>query len=89
VIRRAMMTTIQKSLRMPGELIKELQTIAQESGKDFSTIAKELLEEAIKMRRCPGIVFAEGVSGYRARIAGSGVEIWEVIARSRATKQSY
>lgn len=31
------------------------------------------------MRRCPGVVFAEGVTGRRARVAGTGVEVWEVV----------
>ncbi len=74
------MSTVQKSMRIPEELIKELKSITLESGKDFSTVTKELLQEAIRMRRCPGIVFTEGVSGRRARIAGTGIEVWEVIA---------
>ena len=74
------MSTVQKSMRIPTDLASELQVIARESGKDFSTTAKELLEEAVKMRRVPGIVFSEGVSGRRARIAGTGVEVWEIIA---------
>jgi uncharacterized protein (DUF433 family) len=78
------MSTVQKSMRIPEELIKELNSIAQESGKDFSTVTKELLQEAIKMRRCPGIVFTEGVSGRRARIAGTGIEVWEVIANYKS-----
>ncbi|MCP4267891.1 MAG: DUF433 domain-containing protein [Candidatus Brocadiaceae bacterium] len=73
------MSTIQKSLRLPGELVKELESITNDSGKDFSTVTKELLHEAIKMRRCPGIVFTEGVRGHRARIAGTGIEVWEII----------
>ncbi len=36
------------------------------------------------MRRCPGILFADGVKGRRARIAGSGLEVWEVIATFRS-----
>ena len=31
-------------------------------------------------RRFPGIVISEGVRGRRARIAGSGVEVWELAA---------
>jgi uncharacterized protein (DUF433 family) len=31
------------------------------------------------MRRCPGIIFSEGITGRRARIAGTDVEVWEVI----------
>jgi uncharacterized protein (DUF433 family) len=32
------------------------------------------------MRHCPGIIFAEGVTGRRARVAGTGLEVWEVIS---------
>ena len=74
------MTSVQKSMRIPKEMVEGIQDIVQQSGKDFSTVTKQLLEEALKMHRCPGIVFSEGVSGRRARIAGTGVEIWEIIA---------
>jgi uncharacterized protein (DUF433 family) len=50
---------------------------------DFSAVTKDLLSEAVKMRRCPGILFVDGVKGRRARIAGTGLEVWEVIATFR------
>ena len=78
------MTSVQKSMRIPKELVEGIQGIAQRSGKNFSTVTKELLEEALRMHRCPGIVFTEGVSGRRARIAGTGIEVWEVIANYRS-----
>ena len=74
------MPTIQKSFRIPEQIIKEINEIVKESKKDFTTIANKLLEEAIKAYHCPGIVFTEGVSGRRARIAGTGIEVWEIIA---------
>jgi uncharacterized protein (DUF433 family) len=81
------MASVQKSMRIPKELVEEIQDMAQKSGKDFSTITKNLLEEAIKMHRCHGIVFAEGVSARRARIAGTGIDIWEVIANYNTVDQ--
>ena len=82
------MTSIQKSMRIPREMIEGIQGIARERNKDFSTVTKELLEEAIKMHRCPGIVFSEGVRGRRARIAGTGIEVWEVIAAYKGMGES-
>jgi uncharacterized protein (DUF433 family) len=35
--------------------------------------------EAEKMRRVSGIVFADGATGRRARIAGTGLEVFEII----------
>ena len=75
------MGAVQKSLRLPEETVKEINRLAKERGEDFSATAKNLLEEAIKARRCPGIVFAPGVSGRRARVAGTGIEAWEIIVQ--------
>ena len=77
------MGAVQKSLRIPQGTFEEIERIARETGRDFSSIAKDLLAEAIKMRRCPGIVFVDGVSGRRARIAGTGLEVWEVMSTYR------
>jgi len=52
------MASVQKSMRIPKEVVEEIQGVVLQSGKDFSVITKELSEEAIKMYRCPGIVFA-------------------------------
>jgi uncharacterized protein (DUF433 family) len=81
------MAGVQKSLRLPQETLREIERMAQDSGKDFSAVTKDLLEEAIKMRRCPGIVFAEGTSGRTARVAGSGIEVWEIIATYQSLKK--
>jgi len=81
------MASIQKSMRIPKEMVEEIQGIANQSGKDFSTTTKELLEEAIKMHRCPGIVFSEGVRERRARVAGTGIEVWEVIANYKSVDE--
>jgi uncharacterized protein (DUF433 family) len=74
------MRAVQKSLRIPQDTVKEIERLAGESGRDFSSVAKDLLAEAVKMRRFPGIIFAEGVTGRRARIAGTGLEVREIIA---------
>jgi uncharacterized protein (DUF433 family) len=83
------MSTIQKSLRIPEETIKEIEYLARASKKDFTTVANELIEEAIRVHRCPGIVFTEGVSGKRARIAGTGIEVWEVVATYRSVGENF
>ncbi len=83
------MGAVQKSLRIPQETVQQIEQLASESGSDFSSIAKDLLTEAIKMRHCPGIIFAEGVTGRRARVAGTGLEVWELIATYRSVNQSF
>jgi uncharacterized protein (DUF433 family) len=73
------MATLQKSLRMPENLVKAITDAADASGRDFSAVANELLQEAVAMRRCPGITFMDGATGRRAVIAGTGVDVWEVV----------
>ena len=83
------MAGVQKSLRLPPETMKEIEQMAKETGQDFSNVTKDLLQEAIKMRRCPGKLFAEGPNGRRARVAGRGSEVWEVIAAYKSLKEDF
>ena len=83
------MSNIQKSIRLPEEAVKEIEALASSTGKDFSGIARDLLFEAVKMRRCPGIIFADGPTGRRARIAGTGIDVWEFIATFKSLNESY
>ena len=71
------MPTVQKSIRVQEKTLKEIEQIARDTGKEFSVVANELLDEAVRMQRCPGIIFTEGTTGRRARIAGTGIEVWE------------
>jgi uncharacterized protein (DUF433 family) len=78
------MATKAKGIRIPAELD---QAIAHESvarGKSWSAMTAELLEEAIRMRRAPGIAFVDGAAGRRAVVAGTGLDVWEIIATWKA-----
>ncbi|GAB4485290.1 MAG: hypothetical protein OHK006_11190 [Thermodesulfovibrionales bacterium] len=75
------MATVQRSFRIKEPILREIDSIRKE--KPANALANELLEEALKMRRCPGIIFSDGVTGRRARVAGTGVEVWEVINEYR------
>lgn len=83
------MPTLQKSLRLSEGIVREIDNIAKRDKKDFTAVTNELLEEAIKAHRSPGIIYSEGVSGKRARIAGSGIEVWEIIAVYKNSDQTF
>src|SRR5262245_23390123 len=83
------MRTVQRSLRIPTEIAKAIEESAEASGREFSSVTNELLSEAIRLRRCPGILFADGPSGRRPRIAGTGIEVWEVISTYQSLKQNF
>jgi len=74
------MTSVAKSLRIRRETLRAIEQLGSETGLDFSATANQLLDEAVRMRRCPGIVFTNGPSGRRATVAGTGVDVWEIIA---------
>ena len=79
--------TLTKSLRIPRETLEEIEHHFR--GRDFSSAANELLVEALKMRRCPGIVFADGPTGRRARVTGTGVDVWEIIAAYQSVGRNW
>lgn len=41
------------------------------------------------MRRAPGIVFVDGPTGRRAAVAGTGLDVWEIIATWREGGENY
>ena len=47
------------------------------------TLAQRYIEEGLRMDEHPLIRFAEGPAGRRARLAGTGKDVWEVIATVR------
>ena len=83
------MPTVQKSLRLSDTVVHEINELARNANKDFTAITNELLEEAIRAHHCPGIIFSEGVRGRRARIAGAGIEVWEVVAAYKSVEQRF
>jgi uncharacterized protein (DUF433 family) len=74
------MKTSVKSVRINDATARDIEQLRRVRQATFSSMASELIAEAAKMRRCPGVVFADGPSGRRARIEGTGIEVWEVIA---------
>ncbi len=73
------MATSPKSLRLRPGLRAEIERIAKRSRRSFSEVAQDLLEEAVRMRACPGIYFADEPAGREAKVAGTGLGVWEVI----------
>lgn len=84
------MTTRPRGLRLPEELASEIERERIFRGNpSFSRLVTSLLTEAIRMRRVPGIVFVDGLDTRRAAIAGTGLEVWEIIAAYRAVGEDF
>ena len=74
------MSSAVKSIRVDPETASDIERLSIGQRTTFSALAAEMLCEATKTRRCPGVVFADGPAGRRARIEGTGIEIWEMIS---------
>ena len=72
------------SLRIPPEARRGIEEIAHRTGWDFSSVANEMLSDAVKMRRIPGITFTDSASGRVARLAGRNTKVFEIAAALRA-----
>lgn len=83
------MASIQKCIRLPEATVREIELAASNAGKDFSSVARDLLVEAVKMKNCPGIIFADGPAGRRARVSGTGIDVWEIVATFREASENY
>src|SRR3972149_1596721 len=67
------------TIRLAAEVREDIKEIMRRTGRDFSSIAHEMLEEALKMRRIPGIYFTDTPTGRHAHIAGTGLGVWEIV----------
>lgn len=90
------MATKAKGIRLPDELDLAIVRESVSRGKSWSAMIAELLDEGMRMRRVPGIAFVDGPAGRRAVVAGTGLDVWEVIATwksigssDEALRQSY
>ena len=61
--------------------------MAKRNRRGFSEVAQDLIEEALRMRLCPGIYFADEPAGRDAKVAGTGLAVWEVIRDYLAEKR--
>jgi hypothetical protein len=56
-----------------------LKAEAEASARSASALAEELIDEGLRMRRHPLVVFRGGPAGRRAGLVG-GPDVWEVVA---------
>ncbi|MDF1521514.1 MAG: DUF433 domain-containing protein [Trueperaceae bacterium] len=69
-----------RGLRLPSALAEAVQREADLRGSTWSALTTELLDEALRQRRAPGVAFVDGATGRRAVVAGTALEVWEVVA---------
>jgi len=83
------MATRVRDLSISDELDREISRESTDRATTWSALAAELLEEALRMRRVPGVAFVDGPAGRRAAVAGTGLDIWEIVATWRAAGEDF
>jgi len=71
------------SVRLNDVTIERLGKHAKRVHLAPRTLAQRYVEEGLRMDEHPLIRFAEGPAGRRARLVGTGKDVWEVIAAVR------
>ena len=71
------------SLRLAEQTVERLGIRARRVQLPPRTLAQRYVEEGLRMDEHPLVRFADGPAGRRARLLGSGLDVWEVIATVR------
>ena len=72
--------------RLDPDLLKAVHARATRRRRSRSDMIAELIRLGLDALRYPGITFVEGAAGLRAHVAGSGLDVWEVVMVHRAHK---
>jgi hypothetical protein len=71
------------SVRLTDATLMRLGNRARRSHLPPRTLAQRYVEEGLRMDEHPLVRFSDGPSGRRARLIGTGKDIWEIIATVR------
>ena len=71
------------SFRLPDDLLARVDAEAIATGTSVTSLVSSLLDEGLKSRRFPGVVYRNGPAGRRAGLA-RGPDVWEVIRAVRS-----
>ncbi len=66
------------SFRLPAELLERLETESHVNSTSMTALVTTLLDEGLKVRQFPGIVYRVGPTGRRAGLVG-GPDVWEIV----------
>jgi len=68
------------SLRLADATLERLAQCASRRRIAPRTLAQRYIEEGLRMDEHPLVRFVDGLAGRRARLLGTGLDVWEVIA---------
>jgi uncharacterized protein (DUF433 family) len=66
-------------MRVAPETLRGIEREADRTGRPLTTLAADLLEEALAMRLYPGIVYREAAAGRRPALMGHRIDVHHVV----------
>ena len=82
------MTRDHVSLRLPSDTVRRIRERASEYGEPVTSTVERYVEEGLRRDRHPLVTFVDGPAGRRARLVGTGPDIWEVAMVYRDSDRS-
>src|SRR5688572_7242245 len=76
------------SVRLAPETFRAARELARRTSRSLGSVVSELAEEALRIRQHPGILFAGPPGSRRARVEGTGLDVWEVMTVYRDCKEN-
>jgi uncharacterized protein (DUF433 family) len=78
-----MSTRTHRSFRFDPATLQRLDERARQTGLTRTALVERYVDEGLRQADHPGIVFVDEPAGRRARVAGSGLDVWEVVETVR------
>lgn len=76
------------SLRVDAPTVDDLDRLAVQTGLSRNALAARYLAEGIRRDEFPQITFRDGALGRRAALAGTRLDVWQVVETVRAHANS-
>lgn len=73
----------QLSMRPSKRTLERLRERARLLGEKHTTLAERYVEEGVLMDEHPNIHFVDGAMGRRPAVAGTGLDVWEIVEVAR------
>jgi uncharacterized protein (DUF433 family) len=77
-----------RSFRFAEATLRRLDQRAHEIRETRTGLAERYVEEGLRMDEHPGVAFADGPTGRRAILPGTGLDVWEVVDTMRQNRGS-
>src|SRR5437763_1483199 len=71
------------SFRLPADTLEHLDERARLLGENRTKLVERYVEEGLRRDEHPAIVFREGAAGRRPALAGTRLDVWQVVETVR------